>query len=137
MNLAILAAGVVLSSWPATVTKVVDGDTVAVEVPAWASTPFHAMKVRVYGIDTPETHMPPGKCVAETKLGASAAAYAHTLLKPGDKVTLGYTGLDKYGDRVDGHVFLADGRDLGQLMINNGSAAAYNGGTKRSWCVKR
>jgi endonuclease YncB( thermonuclease family) len=42
-------------------------------------------------------------------------------------VTLVSEGWDKFGDRVDGTITLADGRDLVQTMIGAGYAVAWNG----------
>ena len=109
--LALLAA-LLVSAYPATVVKVVDGDSVIVDVPAWAETPFHRMSIRVVGIDTPEKRRPPAKCAAEVRLGLAASAYARTLALP-------------------------DGRDWGALMIAGGYARPYDGGRKSSWCPAR
>jgi micrococcal nuclease len=120
----------------AQVVRVVDGDSVVVEVPAWAATPFETVAVRIAGIDTPESRKPPAKCVSEVKLGKAASAFAKTLAKPGDKVTLIYRGLDKYA-RIDGDLTLADGRNWATVMLTGGYATAYNGKTKQSWCAKK
>lgn len=132
-----LAAALAITPYQATVVRVVDGDTVLVEVPAWAATPFHRMSVRVVGIDTPERRRPPAKCAAEVKLGLAASAFAHTLVEPGAAVTIGYVGLDKYGGRIDATLTLPDGRDWGATMIAQGLARPYglNGNLhKSSWC---
>jgi endonuclease YncB( thermonuclease family) len=50
-----------------------------------------------------------------------------TLVNVGDDVALVSHGIDKYGDRVDGAITLADGRDLTQAMIAGGHAVAWDG----------
>jgi endonuclease YncB( thermonuclease family) len=119
----------------AVVLKVIDGDTLGVDVPAWAGTPFHEWSVRIAEIDTPEKARPPAKCRSEVALGQAASAFAKTLLKAGDRVVLVYTGHDKYF-RLDGRVILPDGRDFAATMIAAGCAAPYDGGKKRSWCQR-
>ena len=121
-------------TYDAIVVRVIDGDTVIVTVPAWASTPFATRSVRIYGIDTPESHMPPGKCAAEVALGQAAANYGKTLTKAGDKVRIGFVGDDKYGGRIDATLQLPNGHDWGATMITTKHAAPYDGATKQSWC---
>jgi endonuclease YncB( thermonuclease family) len=127
------AAALVTQSYPATVVRVDDGDTVVVSVPAWANTPFGQMPIRISGIDTPESSRAHAKCAHEITLGKAATIYAKTLAKPGDPVTLTYHGLDKYA-RIDGALTLKDGRDWAGIMLKQGFAAVYNGKTKQSWC---
>ena len=118
-----------------TVLKVVDGDTVKVEVPAWKGTPFFDISLRLFGIDTPESHMPPAKCMAEVALGQRAASRAKELLKPGDAVEFIFRHIDKYGGRIDADIKLPDGRDFATVMMGEGLCRAYDGGTKSNWCV--
>jgi len=122
---------------PAKVIRVVDGDSVVVEVESWKNTPFSIQSVRISGIDTPESRKPPGKCVAETKLGKKAQAFARTLAKPGDDVTFVFHSIDKYGGRIDADIILSDGRDWAHLMLSEGYAKSYDGGTKMTWCPVR
>lgn len=122
-------------TYPATIVRAVDGDTVVVSVPAWAQTPFGTISVRIAGIDTPESRMPPAKCKAEVEAGKAASAYARGLVRPGDAVTLGFKGKDRYF-RVDASVTLPDGRDWATVMLSTGFARPYAGGTKGSWCRK-
>ena len=120
-------------TYPATVVRVVDGDSVVVTIPAWAATPFETISVRIAGIDTPESRKPPAKCAAEVALGKAASAFAKGLAQPGAAVVVTYRGLDKYS-RIDGALKLPDGRDWATVMLGNGMARPYDGGTKSSWC---
>jgi hypothetical protein len=99
---------------------VVDGDTF------WIG----GRKVRIAGIDAPETHPP--RCAAEARLGTEATAMLRSLLNSG-AVTM--TGIDR--DR-DGYGRLlrnvaVDGQDVGEAMISAGRAREYGSG-RRSWC---
>ena len=60
-----------LTSGPSLVTKVIDGDTL------WVQCDGQQVKLRLIGIDTPETHDPrkPVQC-----FGEAAAAHAETML---------------------------------------------------------
>jgi len=92
---------------PATVTAVVDGDTIKVRLDAGGS-----VTVRLIGIDTPETKHPskPVQC-----FGAEASAKTAELLPPGTRVELesDVQGLDRYGRNL-AYVW----REGGMLMVN-------------------
>lgn len=130
----ITLAAKVLALYPATVVKVEDGDTVKVTVPAFANTPFQTLSVRIMGIDTPESSKAHAKCADEITAGKTASQYAKTLVRPGDKVMIGYVGLDKYGGRILGYITLPDGRDWSTIMLASGQALPYDGKTKANWC---
>lgn len=117
-----------------TVLSVLDGDTVKVQVEQCAPAFLCDVSVRVNGIDTPESHMPPAKCEAERQKGIAAALYARGLLKPGESVVARFDHVDKFGGRWDGDVALADGRWLADVMIGERLARAYHGEKKGSWC---
>lgn len=104
----------------AKVVRVVDGDTVHLDVDLGFYVELHDRSVRVQHIDSPEL---------ATEAGKNARAYAQGLLPVGSTVTLYSRVLDKYG-RVLGTLTLADGRDYGNTMIAAGQAVAYEGGTR-------
>jgi len=101
-----------------TVTQVVDGDTIKVNINGISDT------VRLIGIDTPETVHPskPVEC-----FGKEASNKAKELLE-GQTITLeadpsqGERGKYK---RLLRYVFLADGTDFNKLMISEGYAYEY------------
>jgi micrococcal nuclease len=99
---------------------VVDGDTFYLA----------GAKVRIAGIDAPETHPP--RCSREARLGSETTETLQALLNSG-AVTM--TGIgrnrDAYG-RLLRNVTV-DGRDVGQAMIAAGVAREYGRG-RRSWC---
>src|SRR6266516_1407728 len=96
--------------YPATVVRVVDGDTVHLSVDLGFYVELHDRSVRIAHIDAPEL---------TTDAGKTAKIYAQELLPVGSRVTLYSHELDKYG-RVLGTITLADGRDFGQTMIDAG-----------------
>ena len=54
--------------------------------------------------------------------GKAAKAHLETLVKPGDVVEVRSAKWDRYARRIDGEVYLADGRELGELQIAAGHA---------------
>jgi len=89
----------------ATVTHVVDGDTIDVEIGG------REERVRLIGIDTPETKKPntPIEC-----WGPEASAFTASLLPEGTKVRVerDIVGRDDYG-RLLGYVHLVDATETG------------------------
>ena len=87
-------------------------------------------KVRIAGIDAPETH--PSRCVREAELGEAATASLRAMLGSGP-ITLSAIDRDRdhYG-RLLRNVAV-DGRDVGEALIAQGVARAYDGG-RRPWC---
>jgi endonuclease YncB( thermonuclease family) len=127
---------------PAKVVRVVDGDTVLVDVTAWRKTPWNPVYLRVYGIDTPEVSTAAGAhCNAEIQLGLAAQAFGRTLAPPGKKIHFVYKGVDKYGGRIDAEVKLTAGttftaaNDWNTIMTTKGFAKPYFGGQKIDWCT--
>jgi len=99
---------------------VVDGDTF------W----INGEKVRIAGIDAPETHPP--RCDYEARLGDEATEKLHALLNSG-AVTM--TSIDRDRDRY-GRLLRnvqVNGRDVGEAMIGAGVAREYGRG-RRPWC---
>lgn len=87
-------------------------------------------KVRIAGIDAPETH--PSRCAREAELGEAATASLRSMLGSG-LITL--SAIDRDRDRY-GRLLrnvAVDGRDVGEALIAQGVARAYDGG-RRPWC---
>jgi endonuclease YncB( thermonuclease family) len=87
-------------------------------------------KVRIAGIDAPETH--DYRCAAELALGDEASVKLQALLNAG-AVTMTGIGRDRdvYG-RLLRNVQV-NGADVGDAMVGAGVARVYGGG-RRSWC---
>lgn len=102
------------------VTCVVDGDTVWVK----------GVKMRLLDIDAPEMH---GQCEAETQRATEAADRLAALMASGYSVE-GSGRKDRTSDRrALVHIRLADGRDAGAALIEEGLAQPWpNKGNV--WC---
>jgi micrococcal nuclease len=111
------------------VHKVVDGDTIDVDIDLGFSVSFFS-RVRLAGIDTPESRTTDAKekvlgLEVKEKLKKELAAAKDVVIK-----TEKPDSSEKYG-RILGWIFL-DGSDvsLNQKLINEGYAWTYGGGTK-------
>jgi len=127
----------VVRVWPAEIVKVVDGDTVRVNIARWPE-PFTPVDIRIKGIDTPEHDMLHAQTRCEVALGRAAQDFGRAMAKPGDKVKVIWIvgDQDKYG-RILGTIKLADGREWGSTLISAGLARPYgvNGDLhKQIWC---
>lgn len=100
--------------------RVIDGDTFD----------YRGDRIRIAGIDTPETHPP--RCPREAALGARATERLEELLAQPFTLTPIDRDEDVYGRKLR-HVRLADGRDAGTVLIAEGLARPYAGG-RRPWC---
>jgi micrococcal nuclease len=104
---------------PATVIRVVDGDTLHARIDGKDE------KVRVIGMDSPEVAKPdtPVECFAR-----EASRAAERLLRKGDRITIQpdptQDTRDRFG-RLLAHVLLADGTLFAETMIRHGWAVHY------------
>lgn len=114
------------------ITRVIDGDTVAVQAP-WLPDPLKKeLSVRVWGVDTPEKGFR-AQCPDEDQRGQAATAFTKQVILASKQRVIMLRGWDKYGGRVLGDVIL-DGQSLRNLLIQNGFAREYYGDAKTSWC---
>ena len=97
---------------------VIDGDTFS----------MGGQRIRVAGIDAPETHPP--RCIEEARLGLAATQKLRELLGSGT-VTMSGTGHDQYGREL--RSVQVNGQDVGEAMISGGVAREYGSG-RRPWC---
>lgn len=136
-SLILIAASVQPPTYTCEFVKVTDGDTVKITCPQFPEM-FKHLSVRVMGIDTPESRMPPAKCSKEVKLGLIAKQRMRQRFNGAKTVTFTWAGVnDKYGGRVLGYVKLPDGKDWAKVAIADGLARPYglDGSlTKSDWC---
>ena len=110
--------------------KVIDGDTVDVDIDLGFGIWQMNERVRIMGIDTPESRT---RNKIEKKFGLAAKARLKSLLgpKPVLQTTISKKGEDMKGKfgRVLGD-FIVNGKQVSQIMCNEGHAVAYFGGSK-------
>lgn len=100
---------------PATVLRVVDGDTVHMELDlGWHVT--YTANCRIAGINAPELSTPQGQ---------RAKAFAQGALPEGERVTFHSKALDKYGRPLGEIVFGPDKRAFSEAMLAAGLAVPF------------
>jgi endonuclease YncB( thermonuclease family) len=116
----------------ATITRVIDGDTVAFQA-NWLPDPLKKeLSIRVFGVDTPEKgHR--AQCPQEDARGKAASEFTKQAIASAQQRQIYLMAWDKYGGRVLGDVVL-DGKSLRMMLIERGFAREYYGEAKQSWC---
>ena len=113
------------------ILRVVDGDTVDVDIDLGFGMWMHKERVRMMGIDTPESRT---RDKVEKKFGLAAKARLKELLgaTPILKTQVGKGGEDMKGKfgRILGDFMTDDGKKCGELLIKEGHAVKYTGGAK-------
>jgi micrococcal nuclease len=113
------------------VIKVVDGDTVDVDIDLGFGVTLTDERVRIMGIDTPESRT---RDKVEDLFGEAAKERLKVLMKDGGKLitTEDRKGEDMKGKfgRILGDFRIGDGRKVTDILIEEGHAVAYFGGSK-------
>ena len=109
-----------------TVTRVVDGDTVDVDIDLGFGMVYKKQRVRMMGIDTPESRT---RDLEEKFYGLASKAHLKKILK-GQKVQLQSHDKGKFG-RILGELFIGDSSfSVNQQMIKDCHAVPYFGQSK-------
>ena len=119
------------NEYDVTVIKVVDGDTVDVDIDLGFGVCLKDERVRIMGIDTPESRT---SDAVEKLFGTAAKNRLYSLLEKDAKLI---TTEDKNGEdmkgkfgRILGDFRAADGRLVTEIMIAEGHCVPYFGGSK-------
>ena len=113
--------------YQAIIKRVVDGDTVDIDIDLGFGVILKDERVRIMGIDTPESRT---RDLTEKKFGLASKERLKQLL--GKKSILKckeYDAKGKFG-RVLGDFTTNDGRMVTDVLIEEGHAVAYFGGSK-------
>jgi micrococcal nuclease len=117
------------------IKKVVDGDTVDVDIDLGFGVWLHKERVRLHGIDTPESRT---RDKEEKKYGLAAKEYLKEKLKTGQPLLRSF-GNGKFG-RILGELWIIEESsdvpgmevktNINQMMIEDHHAVAYHGQSK-------
>ena len=118
------------NEYDVTVIKVVDGDTVDVDIDLGFGVMLKDERVRIMGIDTPESRT---RDKVEDLFGEAAKARLKELMSEGAKLI---TTEDKHGEDMKGKFgrilgdFKVGDKKVTDILIEEGHAVAYFGGSK-------
>ena len=119
------------------ILRVVDGDTVDVDIDLGFGIVLSNERVRIMGIDTPESRT---RDKVEKKFGLASKARLKSLLgKTGIlKTQINKNGEDMKGKfgRILGDFTTKDGRMVTDILVEEGYAVAYFGGSKEEIQIK-
>ena len=126
-----------MHTYKCTILRVVDGDTVDVDIDLGFGMWMHKERIRLHGIDTPESRT---RDLVEKKFGLAAKSHVKDMLPIGS-IQILKTEVDKSGEDAKGKFgrilgdFLLDQDDgsikrLTEIMIEDGHAVPYFGGSK-------
>jgi len=119
------------------ILRVVDGDTVDVDIDLGFGIVLSNERVRIMGIDTPESRT---RDKVEKKFGLASKARLKSLLgKTGIlKTQINKNGEDMKGKfgRILGDFVAPDGRMVTDILVEEGHAVAYFGGSKEEIQMK-
>ena len=109
------------------VTRVVDGDTVDIDIDLGFGVWLHKERVRIYGIDTPESRT---RDKVEKRFGLLAKEFVEQFVKGSSVIlrTQKYDAKGKFG-RILGDI-IVDDKSLSETMIQEHHAVAYHGQSK-------
>jgi micrococcal nuclease len=115
---------------PAQAERVLDGDTLEVLANVWPGVSTRA-RVRLAGIDAPElaSPCPAARAKAETARSVLANAVA------GVQLRLVHIRPEHAYGRILADVQLADGSDVGTLLLELGLAKPYKSRVRCDWCA--
>ena len=122
-----------MHEYKCTILRVVDGDTVDVDIDLGFGVWLRKERVRIHGIDTPESRT---RDLTEKKYGLAAKQFVKEILLVGSQQRL-LTEKDKTGKfgRILGKFLVHDVKEdremhLGQIMIREHHAVEYFGQSK-------
>ena len=114
------------------ILRVVDGDTVDVDIDLGFGMWMHKERVRMMGIDTPDSRT---RDKVEKKFGLASNQFVKDMMPVGSKQVL-KTQIDRSGEDKKGKFgrilgdFLIDGKKLTETMIKEGYGVVYTGQNK-------
>ena len=112
------------------INSVYDGDTFRANIADYPPIVGENIGIRINGIDTPEIR---GKCAKEISLAKDAQSFTEKTLRSAKVVELRKLKRGKYF-RIVADVY-ADSINVGDELIEEGLAVAYDGGRKTNdWC---
>ena len=107
--------------------KVVDGDTIDVDIDLGFGVWMRKQRIRLYGIDTPESRTSDPE---EKKYGLAAKMFLTKWTNSGDLTLKTFKdGKGKFG-RILGEIWYGEEHNINQLLVDSHHAVRYHGQSK-------
>ena len=115
------------------VTRIVDGDTLDVDIDLGFATKLTKQRIRMLGIDTPESRT---RDLEEKARGLLSKKFLLSTCPIGSTIRLRSHGKGKFG-RILGEIFTPEGEvSINKQMCDEGYAVEYYGGNKDELVAK-
>ena len=115
------------------VTRIIDGDTLDVDIDLGFATKLTKQRIRMLGIDTPESRT---RDLEEKSRGLLSKKFLLDLCPVGSTIRLRSHGKGKFG-RILGEIFTPEGEvSINKQMCDEGYAVEYYGGNKDELVAK-
>jgi micrococcal nuclease len=113
--------------YPCKIVRVVDGDTVDVDIDLGFSHWIHNERIRLYGVDTPECRT---RDAEEKAAGLLAKKFVQEALHVGGTYKLQTREKGKFG-RFLGVIFVSDKTSINTALVTEHLAVPYHGQSKQ------
>ncbi len=113
--------------YPCKIVRVVDGDTVDVDIDLGFSHWIHNERIRLFGVDTPECRT---RDAEEKAAGLVAKKFVEDALHVGGTYTLSTKEKGKFG-RYLGVIFISARTSINAALVSERLAVAYHGQSKQ------
>ena len=116
-----------MHEYPCVITKIIDGDTIDVDVDLGFDCWLHKQRIRLYGIDTPESRT---RDLEEKKYGLAAKAFVEKFIPLGSTALLNTKEKGKYGRYLGD--FKVKNQWLCTELLKHRHAVRYEGQSKKA-----
>ena len=113
--------------------RVIDGDTVVVDASADLPAELADLRVRLRGVDTPETGAR-ARCASELRAGQAATAFVEARIAGARTIAVHDPEWGKWGGRVVADL-VHDGESLAPMLIETRHGRRYDGRARAPWCA--
>ena len=116
-----------MHEYPCVITKIIDGDTIDVDIDLGFDCWLHRQRIRLYGIDTPESRT---RDLEEKKYGLAAKAFVEKFIPLGSTALLNTKEKGKYGRYLGD--FKVKNQWLCTELLKHRHAVRYEGQSKKA-----
>ena len=116
-----------MHEYPCVITKIIDGDTIDVDIDLGFDCWLHKQRIRLYGIDTPESRT---RDLEEKKYGLAAKAFVEKFIPLGSTALLNTKEKGKYGRYLGD--FKVKNQWLCTELLKHRHAVKYEGQSKKA-----